>query len=244
RHHASDSLRPISVQCGFISSRPASVLYSSGRTRVLCVATLEEGVPTFLLGRGRGWATAEYDILPGATLPRHQRERGGKVSGRTQEIQRLIGRSLRAVLDLEALDGFTLRFDCDVLEADGGTRTAAISGAYIAGVLAARAALRDGRLARDPFTSAVAAVSAGMVEGRPYLDLDYEEDSSAHVDLNLVLDRSLHVLEIQATAETRPLARADLDQLIDLATRGIEQIFVVQERAIETTGGAGLNRDR
>jgi ribonuclease PH len=189
-------------------------------------------VPPFLEGSAKGWSTAEYDLLPGATQPRHARERTGKISGRTQEIQRLIGRSLRGVLDLTALSGYTLQVDCDVLQADGGTRTASINGAFVAVSLLCREAIRSGALRRSPMVQGLGAVSAGMVGGKYLLDLDYEEDSSADVDLNLVLTEDGSILEIQATSEAKPFRREDLDRLVDLARKGIDEILDHQRRAL------------
>jgi len=225
-------LRPVEIRTRFLETQPGSVLYSSGRTRVLCVASLEAGVPPWLEGKGRGWATAEYDLMPGSTVPRHSRERSGRLSGRTQEIQRLIGRSLRGVLDLDALDGWTLHLDCDVLQADGGTRTAAVNGAYLAAQLAVREALGARRLTKDPFTDALGAVSVGVVDGKAMLDLDYAEDSSASVDLNVVQTADGRFLEVQGTAEGAPFARDELDRLLDLAARGIEEIIAVGRRTL------------
>ena len=232
RTRPAGALRPISIETPFLESVESSVLYSSGRTKVLCVATLESGVPRFLEGSGRGWATAEYSLLPASTLPRGDRERGGRLSGRTQEIQRLIGRSLRGVLDLSRLDGWTLRLDCDVLQADGGTRTASISGAFVAAQIAIRAAVADGRLAADCFANPVAAVSVGVVGDTPLLDLDYEEDSSAEVDMNVVMDGDGRFLEVQGSAEGKPFDRAALNELLDLAAAGIDQIFARQREAL------------
>ena len=230
--------RPIDIQVGYLSRRPESVLYCSGDTHVLCCAALEAGVPDFLAGKGKGWATAEYSLMPGSTQPRARRERG-KVSGRTQEIQRLIGRSLRGIIDFEALDGFTLQLDCDVLQADGGTRTASINGAYIAASIAFGRAVTDGRLERSPLRRssgeirAVGAMSAGVVGGRLVLDLDYEHDSAADVDLNLVIDEQENIIEIQGTAERAPLSRDHLDQLVDLGVSGIRKVFAAQNAAID-----------
>ena len=199
---------------------------------MLCAASLQPGVPPFLEGSGKGWSTAEYDLLPGATSPRHARERTGKISGRTQEIQRLIGRSVRGILDLTALSGFTLQVDCDVLQADGGTRTASINGAFVAVSLLSREAVRSGTLRRSPIVQALGAVSAGMVGGKYLLDLDYEEDSAADVDLNLVLTEDGSILEIQATSEGKPFRREDLDRLVDLARKGVKEILGHQRRAL------------
>jgi len=227
RERPSDSLRKIEVDSGFLEQHPATVLYSSGRTRVLCAATLEEGVPAFLEGSSKGWATAEYDLLPASTGSRRkrERERGGKLSGRTQEIQRLIGRSLRAVIDLEKLPGWTLRLDCDVLQADGGTRTASVNGAYLASRIALERALGDGRLGEQPLIEAIGAVSVGIVDGELLLDLDYSEDSRAGVDLNVVQTEGGRFLEVQGTAEGEPFSREELDSLLDLAAAGIREII-------------------
>lgn len=230
-------MRNIEIIPFFLPRHSANVLYSSGETRVLCAASLVAEVPDFLAGSGRGWATAEYSLLPASTQPRARRERSGKISGRTQEIQRLIGRSLRGVLDLEALAGHTLHIDCDVLQADGGTRTAAINGAYIAAALAVEPAVARGELQRSPLRQAVGAMSAGMVDGEAVLDLDYRADSSADVDLNLVLAEDGSIIEIQGTAEGEPLRREDLMRLVDLATGGIRAVFARQKAALQ----AGLD---
>jgi len=204
-----------------------SVLYSQGKTKVLCTASIEEGVPRWLLGKGRGWMTAEYSLLPASTGERTQREASrGRQGGRTVEIQRLIGRALRAVTDFEALGERTLWLDCDVLQADGGTRCAAICGAYVAS-----------RLALDRFglsktlRDSVAAVSVGVVDGKPLLDLDYAEDSNAEVDMNVVMTGDGHLVEVQATAEQEPFSRSQLDELLALAEVGIERIAGAQEEA-------------
>ena len=233
RSRAADQLREISIVTGFLDRSPSSVLYSMGSTSVLCTASLQTGVPLFLEGRGKGWATAEYDMLPGSTAPRHARERGGKISGRTQEIQRMIGRTLRGILDLRVLDGWTLQIDCDVLQADGGTRTASINGAYVAAAIATGIALRRGDLARSPITDALGAVSAGIVRGKRLLDLDYADDSAADVDLNLVLTRGGAILEIQAASEGAAFSRQDLDELIALAQSGIARLIEENVRAAE-----------
>jgi len=233
RERPADSLRPIEVNARFLEQHPATVLYSSGMTRVLCAATIEKGVPVFLEGSSRGWATAEYDLLPASTGSRRRRERGGKLSGRTQEIQRLIGRSLRAVLDLEKLAGWTLRLDCDVLQADGGTRTASVNGAYLASRIALRQALADGRLSEEPLVESIGAVSVGIVEGKTLLDLDYSEDSKASVDLNVVQTEGGRFLEVQGTAEGEPFSRDELDNLLDLAATGIREIINQQAELID-----------
>ncbi len=237
---ADDALRVIEIRTGFLDRVPSSVLFASGLTKVLCAATLEEGVPPFLEGSGRGWATAEYDLLPVSTVPRKNRERTGKLSGRTQEIQRLIGRCVRAVLDLEALDGWTLRLDCDVLQADGGTRTAAINGAWVAAALAVGAEIVAGRFARNPIVHQVSAISVGRIGGRNLLDLDQAEDNSADVDLNVAMLDGGEIVEIQGTAEGAPFSRADLDALVDLAEKGIREVRAAQRRAV--AGGTPASR--
>ena len=225
----SDELRPIEVVPDYLEQPLGAVLWAQGKTRVLCTASLDESIPRWLRDSGRGWLTAEYSMLPASTGERSQREASaGKQKGRTVEIQRLIGRSLRAVADLEALGERTLWLDCDVLQADGGTRCAAISGAYVA---AARALDRAGlgRVLRD----SVGAVSLGIVGGERLLDLDYEEDSSAEVDLNVVMTGEGRLVEVQATAERVALDRQELDALLDLAAAGIEKIGEAQEQALD-----------
>ena len=222
-----DELRPIEVVTDFVEQAHGSVLISFGRTRVLCTATVEEGVPRWLLGSGRGWLTAEYGMLPASTGERTQREaRSGRQGGRTVEIQRLVGRSLRGAYDLEELGERTVWLDCDVIQADGGTRTAAITGAWIA---LARAA---GKMAFPLPSQQVAAVSVGIVQGEALLDLDYEEDSSAEVDMNVVMLGDGRLVEVQATAERNAFSREQLDELTDLAAAGIEQLVAVQRDAM------------
>jgi ribonuclease PH len=217
------------IEPDFVEQASGSALISFGKTRVLCTASLEEGVPRWLVGKGRGWLTAEYSMLPASTGQRTAREAStGRQKGRTVEIQRLIGRALRAVADLEALGERTLWIDCDVIQADGGTRCAAISGAYVA----AKRALDHSGLGRV-LTDSVGAVSAGMVEGEPVLDLDYVEDSAAEVDVNVVMAGDGRLIEVQATAERAPLDRDSLDELLDLAAAGIEEIGVAQKDAVE-----------
>jgi ribonuclease PH len=223
-----DELRPIEMAPDFVEQAHGSVLVSVGRTRVLCTATVEEGVPRWLAGRSRGWLTAEYGMLPASTGSRTAREASeGRQKGRTIEIQRLVGRSLRAAYDMETLGERTVWLDCDVVQADGGTRTAAITGAWVA---LARAARRRGL--PDP-SELVAAVSVGIVEGEPRLDLDYEEDSTADLDMNVVMTEGGRLIELQATAETTPVERQTLDRLIDLAAAGIERIAPAQRRAVD-----------
>jgi ribonuclease PH len=227
-----DQLRPLEILVDYLEQPMGSVLYSQGKTRVLCTASLEEGVPRWLRDSGRGWLTAEYSLLPASTGERTQREASaGKQKGRTVEIQRLIGRAIRSVLDFEALGERTLWLDCDVLQADGGTRCAAISGAWVA---AARALGRAGLSRALP--ESVAAVSLGIVGGELLLDLDYEEDSSAEVDLNLVLTASERLVEVQATAERAPFDRESLNGLLDLGAGGIAEIRVAQEAALDAAG--------
>ena len=224
-----DQLRELTIDPDYLEQASGSALISVGKTRVLCTASLEDGVPRWLTGKGRGWLTAEYSMLPASTGQRTQREASaGKQKGRTVEIQRLIGRALRAVADMEALGERTLWLDCDVLQADGGTRCASISGAYVA----AKRALDHVGLGRT-LTDSVAAVSVGIVDGAPLLDLDYVEDSSAEVDVNVVMAGDGRLIEVQATAERAPLDRGQLDELLDLAAGGIEDIGDAQRDAVE-----------
>jgi ribonuclease PH len=224
-----DQLRPLELEVDYLEQPHGCVLYAQGRTKVLCTASIQDGVPRWLYGKGRGWLTAEYSLLPASTGERTDREASrGKQGGRTVEIQRLIGRSLRAVTDFEALGDRTLWLDCDVLQADGGTRCAAICGAYVA---AHRALDRFG-LGRT-LTGSVAAVSVGIVDGEPMLDLDYAEDSQAEVDMNVVMTGDERLVEVQATAERVAFDRASLDLLLDLAARGIDEITRAQEDALE-----------
>jgi ribonuclease PH len=223
-----DELRPIDIVPDFVEQAHGSVLISFGRTRVLCTATVEEGVPRWLIGSGRGWMTAEYGMLPASTGERMQREaRSGRQGGRTVEIQRLVGRSLRAAYDLDALGERTVWLDCDVIQADGGTRTAAITGAWIALARAAR------KMAFPLPSNQIGAVSVGLVDGEALLDLDYEEDSSAEVDMNVVMRGDGRLIEVQATAERNAFSREQLDTLIDLAAAGIEQLAAVQRKGVE-----------
>jgi ribonuclease PH len=225
-----DELRPLEIEVDYLEQPAGSALISAGKTRVLCTASITEGVPRWLMGRGKGWMTAEYGLLPASTGERTQREAStGRQKGRTVEIQRLIGRSMRAVTDLEAFGERTLWIDCDVLQADGGTRCAAISGAYVA----ARRALDRFGLGRA-LTDSVAGVSLGIVDGEPLLDLDYSEDSRAEVDLNVVMSGDGRLIEVQATAEGDRFSRDQLDELLDLAASGIEEIAEAQQRAVET----------
>jgi ribonuclease PH len=224
-----DQLRPVEMVVDYLEQPMGSVLYSQGKTKVLCTASLDEGVPRWMRDQGRGWLTAEYSMLPASTGERTQREASaGKQKGRTVEIQRLIGRALRAVLDFEALGERTLWVDCDVLQADGGTRCASISGAWVA---AARALGKAGLSRALP--ESVAAVSLGIVGGELLLDLDYVEDSGAEVDLNVVMTGAERLVEVQATAERAPFDRGQLDELLDLGAQGIAEIRAAQEAALD-----------
>ena len=230
-----DVLRSITLETGVTRYAEGSCLITCGHTKVLVTASLEEGVPGFLRGKGQGWVTAEYGMLPRATHTRGRREAAqGKQSGRTQEIQRLIGRSLRAVTDMKALGERQITVDCDVLQADGGTRTASITGAWVALRLATRYLLDEGVITTDPILDQVAAVSCGIFNGTPVLDLDYEEDSNAEADSNFVLTGSGDIVEVQATGEKRGFSQAEFEALFSLARKGIGELCVLQRAA---TGG-------
>ena len=230
---APDALRPVRITRGFTRHAEGSVLVEFGDTRVLCTASVEEKVPAFLRGAGRGWLTAEYGMLPRSTHTRTEREAArGKQSGRTQEIQRLIGRSLRAVFDLERLGERTITLDCDVLQADGGTRTAAITGAFVAAHDAVSGLLASGALERTPVRDFVAAVSVGLYEGAAVLDLDYAEDSACDTDLNVVMTGAGGFVEVQGTAEGEPFTREQMDRLVDLAAAGIRRLIDAQRAAL------------
>jgi ribonuclease PH len=225
-------LRPVTLETGVNRYAEGSCLVSFGHTKVLVTASLEEGVPGFLRGRGQGWVTAEYGMLPRATHTRGRREAAqGKQSGRTQEIQRLIGRSLRAVVDMKALGERQISIDCDVVQADGGTRTASVTGAWVALRLATRYMLAEGLIAKDPILDQVAAVSCGVFSGTPVLDLDYEEDSNAEADANFVLTGSGDIVEIQATGEKRGFSEAEFESLFSLARKGIGELCELQRAA-------------
>lgn len=227
-----DQLRDVRFETGFTRHAEGSVLACFGETRVLCTASVETGVPSFLRNSGRGWITAEYGMLPRATHSRTRRESAqGKQTGRTLEIQRLIGRSLRASADLEALGERTITLDCDVLQADGGTRTAAISGSYVALVLAVDSLLRDRVIRASPLHGQVAAVSVGIYRGRPVLDLDYAEDGSAETDMNVVMNEAGNFIEVQGTAEGHAFRRDELNTLLDLAAAGVRDIMAIQNAA-------------
>jgi ribonuclease PH len=226
-------LRPISLTTGFVQTAEGSVLVSLGNTRVLVCATVEQSVPGWLRNAGRGWVTAEYSMLPRSTVTRTPREsERGRIGGRTHEIQRLIGRSLRSAVDLQALGERTVILDCDVIQADGGTRTAAITGAAVALSIALDALVAAGTLKQSPLKQLVAATSVGIVGGRPILDLCYEEDAQAEVDMNVVMTAGGELVETQATAEKGTYSRAQLDQLIDLAEAGLKEIFAAQRAAL------------
>jgi ribonuclease PH len=226
-----DELRPVSIEVGVAPYAEGSALIAFGDTRVWCAATVEERVPAWRTGGGSGWVTAEYAMLPRATLSRTNRDRAVN-SGRSQEISRLIGRSLRASIDLRGLGERTITIDCDVLQADGGTRTAAITGGFVALSLACRHLVRSGSLKASPLTSRVAAVSAGIVRGEARVDLDYDEDRLADVDFNVVMNSRDEFVEVQGSAEGRPFSRPQLDAMLDLAAAGIVQLFQVQNDAL------------
>ena len=226
---APDALRPTTIQVGFVPSATGSALIAQGETRVICTASVEESVPRWMEGRGTGWVTAEYGMLPASTGRRKQRDSTkGRPDGRTIEIQRLIGRSLRQAVDFEKLGERTVWIDCDVLTADGGTRCAAITGGYVALAVALKAGGIEGAL-----TTSIAAISCGMVDGTPVLDLDYGEDSTAEVDANVVMTGDGGLVEVQATGERTPLQRASLDELLELASAGIDELRAHQQQAID-----------
>lgn len=229
-----DELRPVIVTRGYIDFAEGSILYEAGKTRVLVTATYEPRVPDFLRGTGSGWVTAEYSMLPRSTVERTPREvNRGRPGGRTQEIQRLIGRAVRAVCDLSAMGEYTIWLDCDVLQADGGTRTASITASYLALADAAQLLARDGRIEASPLREEVAAVSVGIVEGVPFLDLCYVEDSAAEVDMNIVMTGSGKFVEVQGTAEHNPFSYDDLQTLLDLGRKGVEELIQMQRRTLE-----------
>jgi ribonuclease PH len=231
-------LREVRIEPGFVRTAAGSVLFEAGGTRVICTATVAKDVPRWMAGQGRGWVTAEYGMLPASTGERKPRDVSkGRPDGRTVEIQRLIGRSLRGVVDFEALGERTVWIDCDVLEADGGTRCAAITGGYVALELALRRVAAEAGFDVPPLTQSVAAVSCGIVDGRPLLDLDYSEDSRAEVDANVVMTGSGGLVEVQTTAERTPLSRASLDELLALAASGIERLRAAQEDAVAAAAG-------
>jgi len=229
----SNELRPVKIKRNYTRTSPGSVLYQCGGTTVLCTASVEDRVPPWMEGKGKGWITAEYNMLPGSTSPRKRRDRGGKVDGRTTEIQRLIGRSLRAVVDLEALGEKSITVDCDVLEADGGTRTASITGALIAlvdGIHSVKKDLPDPK--KYPLRDSVAAVSVGIVDGKAYLDLDYKLDFAAAVDMNIVMTGRGQFVEIQGTGEEATFSEDELATLLKLGRRGISQLTEMQKKSL------------
>ncbi len=229
-----NQLRKVTVQKNYLKHAEGSCLISFGDTKVVCSASVEEGVPSFLKGKGQGWVTAEYGMLPRSCTQRISREKGGG-SGRTQEIQRLVGRSLRAVVDMKLLGERTIKLDCDVIQGDGGTRTASITGAYIALVLAVRKLLKAKLITASLIREQIAAISVGMQAGGAVLDLDYIEDSKAEVDMNVVMVGSGLFVEVQGTAEGKPFAKKDMDAMLALADKGIEELFIIQKKAL----GAG-----
>lgn len=233
RGRAADQLRPVEIEAGTMRHAEGSALITFGDTQVLCAASVEVGVPRWLRGTGQGWVTAEYGMLPRSTHTRSDREaRQGRQSGRSQEIQRLIGRSLRAVIDLDALGEQTITVDCDVIQADGGTRTAAVTGGWVALAMAVDWLQRGGALATDPLRTQVAAISVGISGGEALLDLDYTEDSQAEADFNVVQLGTGQLVEVQGTAERAPYSRRDLDRVLSLAEAGIKQLLELQRGAI------------
>lgn len=238
-----DEMRAVKITPDFVKSAAGSVLIEAGNTRVLCCASVEEKVPPFLKGSGTGWVTAEYSLLPASTVPRSHREGvQGRVSGRTSEIQRLIGRSLRAVVDFEKLGERTIWIDCDVIQADGGTRTASITGSFIALYLALKQLHEQGLIETIPVRDYVAAISVGVVGGEKMLDLEYVEDSAADVDMNVVMTGAGRFVEIQGTAEREPYTRDDFDELMNLAQKGIQKLIELQKSIIE--GDIGFNESK
>jgi ribonuclease PH len=233
QNRAADALRPVTITRGYTVHAEGSVLIEFGATKVLCTASVEERVPPHKRGSGEGWVTAEYGMLPRATHTRSDREAArGKQSGRTQEIQRLIGRSLRAVFDLKLLGERTIQLDCDVLQADGGTRTAAITGAFVAAQDAVNGLLAAGKIKQSPITAPVAAISVGIVQGTPLLDLEYVEDSACDTDMNVVMTGAGHFVEVQGTAEGVAFSRAEMTALLDLAEKGVAELMALQQQAL------------
>jgi len=230
----SDELRSITIERNYTAHAEGSVLISCGDTKVICTASVEERVPRFLKGKKQGWVTAEYGMLPRSTGTRMNREAArGKQSGRTQEIQRLIGRSLRAAVDLNKLGEHSISLDCDVIQADGGTRTASITGAYVALVDAIHFMLEKGMITENPIVRQIASVSVGIFEGMPVLDLDYPEDSNAETDMNVIMDINGNFIEVQGTAEGAPFSQAEMDEMLALASKGISELITHQTTALE-----------
>jgi ribonuclease PH len=233
RARAANELRPVRITRGYTMHAEGSVLIEFGATKVLCTASVEEKVPPHKRGSGEGWVTAEYGMLPRATHSRNDREAArGKQSGRTQEIQRLIGRSMRAVFDLKKLGERTIQLDCDVLQADGGTRTAAITGAFVAAQDAIDSLVAAGKISESPIIASVAAISVGIVQGTPLLDLEYTEDAACDTDMNVVMTGAGHFVEVQGTAEGLAFSRAEMDSLLTLAEKGIADLMVLQQQAL------------
>ncbi|MEI6438283.1 MAG: ribonuclease PH [Candidatus Omnitrophota bacterium] len=226
-----DELRKITVQKNYLKHAEGSCIIAFGDTKVVCSASVEESVPPFLKGKGQGWVTAEYGMLPRSCTQRISREKGA--SGRTQEIQRLVGRSLRAVVDMKKLGERTVKIDCDVIQGDGGTRTASITGGYIALVLALKKIKKDGLLLQWPITRQIAAISVGISEGKPVLDLNYHEDSKAEVDMNIVMVDSGDFVEVQGTAEGKAFSKKQMDAMLKLAEKGIKELFIIQNKALK-----------
>jgi ribonuclease PH len=236
-----DQLRPFAITPHYLSHPEGSVLIEAGDTRVICTATVEDRVPPWLVGKGKGWVTAEYDMLPRATNTRNQRDsHRGRINGRTQEIGRLIGRSLRGVVDMTAFGERSITVDCDVIQADGGTRTAAITGGFVALALAMRHLESQKKAKPSAIRDHVAAISAGIIEGEPYIDLDYSMDSNAHVDMNIVMTGDGHLVEVLGTGEGGQFTRKELDGLLDLAFGSLPQLIDLQKRAIEAPLGENI----
>ncbi|MGI9471162.1 MAG: ribonuclease PH [Rubripirellula sp.] len=227
-----DQLRDVEIQCGYLESNPASVLYRCGQTIVLCTASIEASVPPWLEGKGKGWVTAEYNMLPGSTSPRKRRDRGGKIDGRTTEIQRLIGRSLRSIVDLKALGEQMITVDCDVLQADGGTRTASITGGFIALARAVSEVVPGSSVGDGPLTDSVAAISCGLIDEKVVLDLDYKLDSAADVDMNVIMTGGGRFVEIQGTGEEATFDDQQLAELLRLARKGIVELTEKQKAVL------------
>ena len=227
-----NNIRPVKITKDFLKHPQGSVLIEMGNTKVICTAMVENSTARHLTGTGQGWVTAEYSMLPGSTVSRKKRDKGGKQDGRSVEIQRLIGRSLRSVVDMKKLGEKTIWIDCDVIQADGGTRTASITGAYVAMLLAMKRMMEDGQLAELPVTGYVSAISVGIVEDEPILDLCYEEDSRAMIDMNVVMTDKGKFIEIQGTGEERPFKRSELDELLKLAEEGCRKLHQMQEEII------------
>ena len=229
-----NQLREIKITPNYIIHPEGSVLIEFGNTKVICTATVQDGVPPFLRNSGKGWLTAEYSMLPRATETRNQRESAkGKLTGRTMEIQRLIGRALRTAVDLDSLGEKTIMLDCDVIQADGGTRTASITGAYVALAIACKRVLKDGKIKRDVLKENVAAISVGIVDRKAMLDLKYTEDSAAEVDMNVVMNNKMELIEVQGTGEESTFSRGELNAMLDFAEKGLKEIFELQDKAIE-----------